>query len=79
MLSNFIFTTIQIILCTDKTSVEKDNLSDKNSVKHYPLDEEEKWKVALLKELTKLKFGKLELENFSEEVIEKLISFACTS
>jgi hypothetical protein len=32
-----------------------------------------------VKELNDTKFGKLELENFSEEEIDELICFACTS
>ena len=69
----------KIMLCTNKTSVETVNTSDVKLVKYHPLNEEEQWKVGLIKELNDLKFGKLELENFSEEEIEELISFACTS
>ena len=55
--------------------MEKVNYSGINSVRYHPLDEEENWKVVLVKELNDLQFGKLELEHFSEERIEEIVSF----
>ena len=67
------------MLCGKKSNVEKVNISDVSDVKYHPLKEEELWKVGLVKELNDTEFGKLELENFSEEEIDELICFACTS
>ena len=67
------------MLCGKKSNVENVNISDVSDVKYHPLKEEELWKVGLVKELNDTKFGKLELENFSEEEIDELICFACTS
>ena len=73
------FNLRKIMLCGKKSNVEKVNISDVSDVKYHPLKEEELWKVGLVKELNDTKFGKLELENFSEEEIDELICFACTS
>ena len=67
------------MLCGKKSNVEKVNISDVSDVKYHPLKEEELWKFGLVKELNDTKFGKLELENFSEEEIDELICFACIS
>ena len=67
------------MLDTNRTSVESVKSSDINSVKYHPLNEDELWKVNLVHELNDLKYGKLELDNFSDEEIEEMISFACTS
>ena len=69
----------KIMLDTNRTSVESVKSSDINSVKYHPLNEDEQWKVNLVHELNGLKYGKLELDNFSDEEIEEMISFACTS
>ena len=69
----------KIMLETNRTSVESVKSSDINSVRYHPLNKDEQWKVNLVHELNDLKYGKLELDNFSDEEIEEMISFACTS
>ena len=73
------FNLRKIMLCGQKTNVEKVNIRNVRDFKYHPLTEEERWKVGLVKELNNVKFGKLELENFSEDEIDELISFACIS
>ena len=69
----------KIMLATNRTSVENVKTSDSNLIKYHPLNDEEQWKVKLVHELNNLKFGKLKLNTLSEDEIEEIISFACTS
>ena len=46
---------------------------------YHQLREDEQWKVAIIKEVTDIKFGKLDVENFSIEEIDEMISSVCTS
>ena len=69
----------KIMLGTNKISVENVKSSDSNSMKYHPLNDEEQWKVKLVHELNDIKYGKMELDQFSDQEIEEMISFACTS
>ena len=67
------------MLCTEKSNVDQVNIRDAGSIDYHQLSEEEGWKVTLIKELTDLKHGRLEMENFSHDEIDDMISMVCTS
>ena len=41
--------------------------------------QEDKWRIEMIKELTDIKFGQLELDGFSNEECEEILNFACVS
>ena len=62
----------------------KDNISllNKNEEKfgiYTPVLPENKWKVNIVKEMTDVRFGNLQVENFSLEEIEEMQGFLCSS
>ena len=62
----------------------KDNISllNKNEEKfeiYSPVLPENKWKVNLVKEMVEVRFGNLQVENFSLEEIEEMQGFLCSS
>ena len=52
---------------------------DANLMKYHQLEEDEQWKVAIVKEMTNVKFGRLDVEDFSIEELDEMISTVCTS
>ena len=43
------------------------------------IQEEDIWRVGIIKEMTDIKFGQLDIEGFSEDECEAILNFACTS
>ena len=37
------------------------------------------WRINLIKEITDIKFGKLEVDGFTHEECEEILKFACVS
>ena len=64
--------------CNWKES-EKTNVYDRENIeyKHVPIDEE--WRINMLEELIMVKHGERAIEHFSEEEIEEIIEFVCSS
>ena len=69
----------RIMLATNRDSVEVISPSDAHLINYHQLKEDEHWKVAIIKEVTDIKFGKLDVEKFSIEEIDEMISSVCTS
>ena len=43
------------------------------------IDEKDEWKVKFIHEITDVKFNKLEVENFSTEELDEILSHLCTT
>jgi hypothetical protein len=43
------------------------------------MEENDKWKVQFIREITDVKFNKLEVPNFSDEELDEILSHLCTS
>ena len=69
----------RIMLAMNGIYVDAISPSDANLMKYHQLEENEQWKVAFVKEMTNLKFGRLDVEDFSIEELDEMISTVCTS
>ena len=52
---------------------------DINSIEYAKLSEENVWRVGLIKEITGVKFGQLNIDGFTIEECEEMLQFACIS
>ena len=68
-----------LLLLTDKNSIEEINSDDVRSMNYHPIEEKDAWKVNLIKELTNIKYNELELSEFSREELDEILSYVCTS
>ena len=68
-----------ILLLTDKPSVEDVTRDDLRKLEYAPIDKEDKWKVKFIKEITDIKFNKLIVEDFTTEELEDILEYLCTS
>ena len=68
-----------LLLLTDKNSIEEINSDDVRSMNYHPIEEKDAWKVNIIKELTNIKYNELELSEFSREELDEILSYVCTS
>ena len=68
-----------LLLLTSKDTIEEITSEDIKKLKYHQIDENEIWKVNFIKELTDLKFNQLEVEDFSREELDDILSYLCTS
>ena len=69
----------RILILTKKTKVEDITSKDIEDIEYAKMCQEEKWRIEMIKELTDIKFGQLELDGFSNEECEEILNFACVS
>ena len=69
----------RILILTKKTKVEDVTSKDIEDIEYAKMCQEEKWRIEMIKELTDIKFGQLELDGFSNEECEEILNFACVS
>ena len=68
-----------ILLLTDKHRVEELCKDDIRKMKYHEIEEKDEWKVKFIHEITDVKFNKLEVENFSTEELDEILSHLCTT
>ena len=68
-----------IMLLVKKTSIDNLNPTDSDIIKYWPVEEENKWKIDIAKELLEVRSGNMELENFKSKEVQEMLSFICTS
>ena len=68
-----------LLLLTNNDTIEEINIEDIKKLKYHQIDENEIWKVNFIKEITNLKFNQLEVEDFSREELDEILSYLCTS
>ena len=64
----------KIMLLVSKTNVSKLCVNDAYKVKYHEIKQEDEWKVPVLKELTNVKYNSLDLEGFSPEELDNILS-----
>ena len=69
----------RILIQTKKTKVEDVTSKDIEDIEYAKMCQEDKWRIEMIKELTDIKFGQLELDGFSNEECEEILNFACVS
>ena len=73
------FNLRNILLLTDKYNVDELTKGDVKALKYQNVDENNAWKIKMIKEITDVQLNKLDVENFSKDELEEILSFLCTS
>ena len=68
-----------LLLQTEKDSVEDLCKSDSRSINYHPIEKEEEWKVGLLNNPVDIRDWRQHLEGFSDDEVSCRINFMCTS
>ena len=68
-----------ILLLTNKNTIEEITLEDIKTIKYNQIEKEDEWKVGFIREVTDIKFNQLEVENFSKEELDDILSYLCTN
>ena len=67
------------MLLVNKSSIEQLNIHDADIVQYHKINEEDLWKISVLKEITDIKFENLCLNGFSSEELEEILYYIATS
>ena len=68
-----------ILLLTDKDTVEEINSIDIKKLKYHEVTKENDWKIELLKEIIETKNNQLSISEFSVEELNDILEYLCTS
>ena len=68
-----------ILLLTGKHKIEDLNDSDVNNYCYAPVESEDLWKINMVREIIDVKAGQQNVDNFSEEELEEILNFLCTT
>ena len=68
-----------LLLLTDKNTIDELCKDDIRKLKYHQIDCKDAWKVKMINEITDVNFNKLEVENFSHEELDEILSHLCTS
>ena len=66
-------------MLTDKHNIEDVTKDDLQKLEYAPIDEKDKWKLNIIKEITDIKFNKLIVEDFTTEELDDILEYVCTS
>ena len=69
----------KILLLTKKVKLEEISDKDVEEIETDAIQEEDMWRVDLIKEINDIKYGHLHIDGFSEEECETILNYACTS
>ena len=68
-----------LLMLTNKNDIDELTTMDIENIKYNEIEEDDKWKIAMIREITDIKFKQLELENFSIEELNEILDHICTS
>ena len=68
-----------ILLMTDKTTIEELVPDDLSSLKYQPMPEDEMWKLSILQEIIDTKHGNMEISEFRHNELEGMLDYLCKS
>ena len=68
-----------IMLLLQKNRIEEINAKDVDTLIYNPVECDQMWKIAFVKELVEVKANQMEVENFDQEEIEEILQYICTS
>ena len=66
-----------ILLKTDKTSIQDLVPNDVLNIEYHPIQEDENWKVSTIQELIEAKNSNLEVVDFTDDELDKIMEFLC--
>ena len=68
-----------ILLMTNKNHIDELRKEDVQKLRYQNENQNNYWKIGFIKEITDLKFNQLEVDNFSKEELDEILTFLCTS
>ena len=68
-----------IMLLVGKSSVESVKQEDIDKIEYFPLDETERWKIDVIKEIIDVKSSTLDIAGFALEELKEILTYLCTS
>ena len=66
-----------ILLKTDKTSIQDLVPNDVLNIEYHPIQEDENWKVSFIQELIEAKNSNLEVVDFTDDKLDEIMEFLC--
>ena len=69
----------KILLLTKKNTIDELSKDDATALHYHEVDPKDAWKINMIKEITDVKFNQLEVQNFTNDELEEIMSFLCTS
>ena len=68
-----------ILLLTDKLHVDQLDPSVVNTIKYHEIEENDMWRISMVKEILNIKYGNLVLpDDWTEEELDMMLNMACT-
>ena len=64
---------------TNKNHIDELRKEDVQKLRYQNENQNNYWKIGFIKEITDLKFNQLEVDNFSKEELDEILTFLCTS
>ena len=64
---------------TNKNHIDELRKEDVQKLGYQNENQNNYWKIGFIKEITDLKFNQLEVDNFSKEELDEILTFLCTS
>ena len=68
-----------IMLLVGKSSVHSVKREDADKIEYFPLDEADRWKIDIIKEIINVKNRTLDIADFALEELEEILTHLCTS
>ena len=68
-----------ILLLTNKINVDDLEVDHVDMIKYHPVEEKDKWRIGMMKELIEIQQGNMTApEDWVEEDLETILNFVCT-
>ena len=67
------------MLLVGKTTVDEVKKVDAEKIEYFPINEADRWKVNVIKEIIEVKNKHLDIANFELEELEEILTHLCTS
>ena len=69
----------KLLILTKKDNIDSISAKDIDDIEYEEIFNEDLWRVNVIKELTDVKFGQLNIEGFSDDEFKEILHYACTS
>ena len=68
---------LNIMILVKKSSIDSLVPGDALDIKYHEIDEQQAWKIDIVKELTDVKFGESFVEGFSRKELNAMLNYVC--
>ena len=69
----------KLMILTKKDSIESISAKDIENIEFEEISNDDLWRVEVIKELTDVKFGQLNVDGFSDDECNEILHYVCTS